>query len=108
MMWCIQRTNIYLDERQCELLDRLASEEGVSRAELIWRLLDVLHVEDVNEVIARRAGELTRQYRRSHSAIGLADYLIAATAEVRGLELATLNTRHFPMFKGLRAPFKVD
>lgn len=40
MMWCIQRTNIYLDERQCEMLDRLAADEGVSRAELIRRLLD--------------------------------------------------------------------
>lgn len=73
----------------------------------VWRLLDTLHVESVNEVIARRAGELMRTYRRSHSAIGLGDYLIAATADVRGLELATLNTRHFPMFKGLRPPFKL-
>lgn len=39
-MWCIQRTNIYLEERQCELLDRIAAEEGVSRAEIIRRLLD--------------------------------------------------------------------
>jgi hypothetical protein len=40
MIWCIQRTNIYLDPQQCELLDRQAAEEGVSRAELIRRLID--------------------------------------------------------------------
>ncbi|MCT2583779.1 ribbon-helix-helix domain-containing protein [Actinophytocola gossypii] len=36
----MKRTNIYLDEAQAELLDRLARVEGVSRAEMIRRLLD--------------------------------------------------------------------
>ncbi len=40
MLWCMQRTNIYLEERQTEQLDRLAAAEGVSRAELIRRLID--------------------------------------------------------------------
>lgn len=39
-MWCMQRTNIYLEDRQTETLDRLAAEEGISRAELIRRILD--------------------------------------------------------------------
>lgn len=74
----------------------------------VWRLLSSLHVEDLNEIIARRAGEFMRQFRASHTSIGLGDYLIAATADVRGFELATLNVRHFPMFDSLRAPFRVD
>lgn len=73
----------------------------------VWRLLDSLVVEDVNEVIARRAGELMRRYRASHAAIGLGDYLIAATADVRGYDMATLNVRHYPMFDGLRPPFRL-
>lgn len=40
MLRCMQRTNIYLDDRQIELLDRLAAAEGVPRAEVIRRLLD--------------------------------------------------------------------
>jgi metal-responsive CopG/Arc/MetJ family transcriptional regulator len=36
----MQRTNIYLDDRQIELLDHLAAAEGVSRAEVIRRLVD--------------------------------------------------------------------
>ena len=40
MMWCMQRTNIYLEDRQTAALDRLAAEEGISRAELIRRILD--------------------------------------------------------------------
>lgn len=39
-MWCMKRTNIYLEERQTAILDRLASEQGVSRAELVRQLLD--------------------------------------------------------------------
>lgn len=72
-----------------------------------WRLLSSLQQEPVTGQVARRAGELMRRYRRSHSGIGLGDYLIAATAEINGLRLATLNVRHFPMFSGLEAPFGV-
>lgn len=39
-MWCMRRTNIYLDEDQTASLDQLAQQQGVSRAELIRRLLD--------------------------------------------------------------------
>jgi Ribbon-helix-helix protein, copG family len=35
-----RRTNIYLDEEQTAALDRLATQEGVSRAEVIRQLLD--------------------------------------------------------------------
>jgi len=40
MMWCMRRTNIYLDETQTASLDRLAVQQGVSRAEIIRQLLD--------------------------------------------------------------------
>jgi Ribbon-helix-helix protein, copG family len=40
MMWCMRRTNIYLAEEQAANLDRLAEQEGISRAELIRRLID--------------------------------------------------------------------
>lgn len=36
----MQRTNIYLEQRQAEALDRLAVDQGVSRAEVIRRLID--------------------------------------------------------------------
>lgn len=68
-------------------------------------LLGALHPVPVTELIARRAGELMREFRRSHSGIGIADYLIAATAELQSARLATLNVRHFPMFPGLERPF---
>lgn len=36
----MKRTNIYLDEAQTADLDRLASQQGILRAELIRQLLD--------------------------------------------------------------------
>lgn len=40
MLWCMQRTNIYLDESQTAALDTLARREGISRAELVRRFID--------------------------------------------------------------------
>ena len=73
-----------------------------------WRLLASFRAEPATEIIARQAGEFRRQYRRSHSGIGLGDYLIAATAEVKGYRLGTLNVKHFPMFQGLWPPFAIS
>jgi predicted nucleic acid-binding protein len=71
----------------------------------VGRLLASLRTLPVDDRVAWRAAELMRTYHRSHRAIGLGDYLVAATADVAGCELATLNVRHFPMFEALRAPF---
>lgn len=40
MIWCMRRTNIYLADDQCAALDELARSEGISRAEVIRRLID--------------------------------------------------------------------
>ena len=51
------------------------------------------------------AGAMLRTFRRSHPGIDIADYLIAATADVGGLGLVTLNVKHFPMVSDLRPAF---
>src|SRR5487761_1442283 len=66
------------------------------RREVI-RLLASMQRFEVTERVAWRAATLMQQYRRSHSGIGPGGYLIAATALTEGLELATLNVRHYPM-----------
>lgn len=59
----------------------------------------------VVEPIALRAAELGRRWRPSHSGIGVADLIIAATVELTGSELLTLNVKHFPMVEGLRSAY---
>lgn len=61
----------------------------------------------VDEQVSRLAGELGRRYRRSHG-IGAVDLIVAATAQLLGVPVATQNVRHFPMFVGLRPPYEVD
>jgi predicted nucleic acid-binding protein len=106
--------------RARDLLRRAAADEAayasvLSRAEIeggmrsgerasVGRLFEALTLLPVTDPIARRAGAHLRRYRRSHPGVDLADYLIGATAEEHGLELGTLNVRHFPMFEALRPP----
>ena len=40
MMWCMQRTNIYLSSDQIGAMDQLAGQMGVSRSEAIRHLID--------------------------------------------------------------------
>lgn len=58
----------------------------------------------VSAEIARTGGLLKRDFGRSHG-VGLADALVAATALSENAELKTLNTRHYPMIKGLCAAY---
>lgn len=53
--------------------------------------------------IARSAGQLMKHFQHSHGVDDL-DAIIAATAEHHRLTLATLNTKHFPMFPKLKRP----
>ncbi len=59
----------------------------------------------VDEEIARLAGSMAAEYRKSHSGIDAIDYLIAATATVVGAELLTTNVRHFPIISELLPPY---
>ncbi|MEI8373167.1 MAG: type II toxin-antitoxin system VapC family toxin [Planctomycetota bacterium] len=58
----------------------------------------------VDEEIAAKGGLHRRDYRKSHN-IALPDALIAATAEVTGATLVTLNNKHFPMLKNVIVPY---
>lgn len=97
-----------LDERpSCSEISRIEVIQGLRSSErgAADRLFAVIAWIPVNEAVARRAGDLGRQWRRSHPGIGVADLAIAATAEQIDATLATRNLKHFPMFKGLSAPY---
>lgn len=58
----------------------------------------------VTEGVARIGGLYRLEYRPSHGT-GLADALIAATAEELALCLVTFNRRHFPMVSEVVSPY---
>lgn len=94
-------------DRLASVLARVEIEGGMRSGERVSvaGLIDGLRLVPVSDAIARRAGELLRRYRRSHSGIDLVDYVVAATAEAHDVPLLTLNVRHFPMFSGLKPAF---
>lgn len=71
----------------------------------VARLFEGIVLLPITDSIARRAGTELRRFRRPHSSIDLADHLIAATALEHGLQLHTLNIKHFPMIENLRLPW---
>jgi predicted nucleic acid-binding protein len=89
------------------LLTRIELSIGMRPAErrATDALVGALRWLPVNSTVADRADALARRYGRSHSGIDAVDYCVAASALVNGLDLWTLNVRHFPMFPGLRAPW---
>lgn len=91
------------EERLVSVVSRVEIEGGMRSAERadVARLFGVVTMVPVSDAIAQRAGAHLRAHRRSHQGIDLADYLIAATVDVHDAVLATLNVKHFPMFKGL-------
>ncbi|MBM4294352.1 MAG: type II toxin-antitoxin system VapC family toxin [Deltaproteobacteria bacterium] len=69
--------------------------EGEERRRLA-EFLAALEIIPVDAVIAQKGGLYRRDYGPSHG-VGLADALIAATAELHQARLVTLNAIHFPM-----------
>lgn len=91
----------------CSVLSLFEIESGVRVKEWpqVRALFSVTTVHPVTEPIAAKAAGYARSYRRSNRGIDAVDYLIAATAEVTGADLMTLNVKHFPMIKDLRKAF---
>ncbi|HEY0082080.1 MAG TPA: type II toxin-antitoxin system VapC family toxin [Pyrinomonadaceae bacterium] len=77
--------------------------EGAERTAL-EQFLSVFNVIPVNDVIAANGGLIRRDYGKSHG-VGLADAIIASTAENSKAELVTLNKKHFSMLSNVITPY---
>jgi len=67
-------------------------------------LISLFRVVPVSLELARAGGLHKKRYAKSHGT-GLADAIIAATAEAENADLKTLNTKHYPMIKGLKPAY---
>ena len=91
----------------CSEVSRIEVLQGARSAERrrIERLFALITWIPVDEKVSRRGGELGQRWRRSHPGIGVTDLLIAASAEVLEIPLATNDLKHFPMFEALQTPY---
>lgn len=73
------------------------------------RILDLFihafEVVPVDAEIARQGGLFRRDFKASHNT-GLADAIIAATAESQQAQFVTLNAGHYPMLANVKVPYQ--
>jgi hypothetical protein len=77
-----------------------AGVKGDDEQTTIENFVSLFRVIPVGVEIAKAGGLYKRDYGKSHG-VGLADAILAATAEVENAELRTLNSKYYPMIKGL-------
>ncbi len=82
-----------------------AGVKGDSELAVLEKFVSLFRVVPVSTEIAKVGGLYKRDYGKSHG-VGLADAILAATAEAEDAELKTLNIRHYPMVKGLEPAYK--
>ena len=82
-----------------------AGVKGDAEQTVLDNFISLFRVIPVTAEIAKAGGLYKRDYRKSHG-VGLADAILAATAEAENAELKTLNIKHYPMIKGLAPAYK--
>lgn len=81
-----------------------AGVKGAAEERILETLLSRLPVVPVTADIAKAGGLMKRDYGKLHG-VGIADAILAATAQAEGAKLATLNVKHYPMFPDLRPAY---
>ncbi len=84
-----------------------AGVKGNSERSVLDDLISMFHVIPVTTEIAVAGGLYKREYGKSHG-VGLADAILAASVQSENAEMATLNTKHYPMIKNLKPAYKKD
>lgn len=82
-----------------------AGVKGDAEQATLENFVSLFRVIPVSAEIAKTGGLYKRDYGKSHG-VGLADAILAASAETEKAELKTLNTKHYPMIKSLRPAYR--
>ena len=82
-----------------------AGVKGDAEQATLDNFVSLFRIVPVSAEIAKTGGLYKRDYGKSHGA-GLADAILAASAEAEKAELMTLNTKHYPMLKNLRPAYR--
>ncbi len=82
-----------------------AGVKGDAEQAALQNFISLFRVVPVDATIGKAGGLYKRDYGKSHG-VGLADAILAATAEAANAELKTLNIKHYPMLKGIKPAYK--
>jgi hypothetical protein len=82
-----------------------AGAKGSAEEGSLEEFVSLFRVVPVNVAIAKAGGLYKSKFGKSHG-VGLADAILAATAEAENAELKTLNTKHYPMLRGLAPAYE--
>ncbi len=82
-----------------------AGVKGDAEQNALQHFISLFRVVPVDAAIGKTGGLYRRDYGKSHG-VGLADAILAATAESENAELKTLNIKHYPMIKNLNPAYK--
>ncbi|NOZ86173.1 MAG: type II toxin-antitoxin system VapC family toxin [Deltaproteobacteria bacterium] len=82
-----------------------AGVKGDTEQATLKNFISLFRIIPVSAEIAKAGGLYKRDYGKSYG-VGLADAILAATAEAEKAELKTLNIKHYPMIKSLSPVYK--
>lgn len=82
-----------------------AGVKGDVELSVLNSFISFFRVVPIDSEIAKAGGLYKRDFGRSHG-VGLADALLAATAERENAELKTLNVKHYPMIRNLKPAYR--
>lgn len=79
--------------------------KGDKELSVLDAFVSLFRIVPIDVDIAKAGGIYKRDFGKSHG-VGLADAILAATADKENAELKTLNLKHYPMFKDLKPAYK--
>jgi predicted nucleic acid-binding protein len=82
-----------------------AGVRGEPELAVLDALVSGFPVASLTAEVAKAGGLYRRTYGKSHG-VGLPDAILAALAQSERAELKTLNVKHYPMFSGLKPPYR--
>jgi predicted nucleic acid-binding protein len=82
-----------------------AGVKGDAELTILDNFISLFRVVSLTAEIAKIGGLYKRDFGKSHG-VGLADAILAATADAERADLRTLNVKHYPMLSRLKPAYK--
>ena len=82
-----------------------AGVKGDAEQTILDNFISLFRVVSLTAEISKIGGLYKRDFGKSHG-VGLADAILAATADAERADLRTLNVKHYPMLSRLKPAYK--